>query len=129
MKKKIITTAAIFGAVGVVAGAFGAHGLETKLKPADMEIWRTAVQYQFYHAFALLALATVTRLRTKLIINVYYLFTTGIIMFSGSLYILACRELITWSWIPDVMGAVTPLGGVLFIAGWITFAVAARKIK
>jgi uncharacterized membrane protein YgdD (TMEM256/DUF423 family) len=119
MKKKIITTAAVFGAIGT-------HGLASKLKPADLDIWETGVQYQFYHTFALLALSTVTRLRTKLIINIYYLFTVGVILFSGSLYMLSCRELISWSWIPLVMGAATPLGGILLIGGWITFALAAR---
>jgi uncharacterized membrane protein YgdD (TMEM256/DUF423 family) len=129
MKKRIIVTAAVFGALAVVAGAFGAHALNGILKPADLDIWHTAVQYQFYHTFALIGLSTVTRLRTRLIGHVYFLFTVGVILFSGSLYLLACRNVIGWSWIQMVMGPVTPIGGVLFIGGWITFGVAARKIK
>jgi uncharacterized membrane protein YgdD (TMEM256/DUF423 family) len=129
MKRRIIVTAAVFGALAVIAGAFGAHALKPLLKPADLDIWHTAVQYQFYHAFALIALSTVTRLRTKLIRHIYFLFTFGVILFSGSLYLLACRDLIGWSWISQVMGPVTPLGGVLFIGGWIVFGMIATKIK
>jgi len=129
MKRRIIITASVFGALAVISGAFGAHGLQGLLSPRDMEIWYTGVQYQFYHTFALIALSTITRLRTNLIKHIYFLFTVGIILFSGSLYLLACKDLLNWSWIALVMGPVTPIGGLLFIGGWITFGVAALKIK
>jgi len=128
MKKKILVTACIFGALAVITGAFGAHGLSAKLKPQDMQVWNTAVQYQFYHVFALIALSTLSRYQTRLINDCYYLFSAGIVFFSGSLYLLAIREFMEWSWV-DTIGPVTPLGGVLFIGGWITMAVAATKNK
>lgn len=128
MKKKIFITASIFGALAVITGAFGAHGLQERLTAKDMQVWNTAVQYQFYHVFALLGLAGISRYQTRLIKDCYYLFTFGIIFFSGSLYLLASHALLGWGWL-NVIGPVTPLGGVLFIGGWITMAVAAMKNK
>jgi uncharacterized membrane protein YgdD (TMEM256/DUF423 family) len=126
MKKRIIITASAFGTLAVIAGAFGAHGLEGSLSLKNMEVWHTAVQYQFYHVFALLYLSKLTRYKTRLINDCYYLFTFGIIFFSGSLYLLSCRELLDWRWLP-VIGPVTPFGGLLFIAGWITLGIAALR--
>ncbi|SHM26034.1 DUF423 domain-containing protein [Mucilaginibacter sp. OK098] len=128
MKKKIFITASILGALAVIAGAFAAHGLQGHLSVKDMQVWNTAVQYQFYHVFALLALSNLYRDNTKLINECYYLFTLGIVFFSGSLYLLASRELLGWGWL-HIIGPVTPLGGVLFIGGWITMGVAAFKNK
>ena len=128
MKKRIFVTASIFGGLAVIAGAFGAHGLQAKLSASNLQVWNTAVQYQFYHVFALLGLASLNRYQTRLIKDCYYLFSVGIILFSGSLYLLACRELLGWEWL-NFMGPVTPLGGVLFIGGWITLAIAATKNK
>jgi uncharacterized membrane protein YgdD (TMEM256/DUF423 family) len=128
MKKKIFVTAAVFGALAVIAGAFAAHGLQGRLAPREMQVWNTAVQYQFYHVFGLLALSSLSRYKTRLINDCYFLFTFGIIFFSGSLYLLASRDLLGWSWLP-VIGPVTPLGGLLFIGGWITMGVAATKNK
>ncbi len=127
MDKKIIATASVFGAIAVIAGAFGAHGLQGRLSSNELEVWHTAVQYQFYHVFALLFLSTGI-VKNKLVNTCYYLFTFGIIFFSGSLYLLSSRELIGWDWI-IYMGPITPLGGLLFIAGWITLALAAYKNK
>jgi uncharacterized membrane protein YgdD (TMEM256/DUF423 family) len=128
MNKRIIITASIFGLLAVIAGAFGAHGLKPYLDVDKLEVWHTAVQYQFYHVFALLFLSTFARTKNSLISTSYYLFTLGIVFFSGSLYLLACRDLLGWSWLPWV-GPVTPLGGLLFIIGWITLAMAAYRNK
>ena len=127
MKKKIIVTASVFGVLAVIAGAFGAHTLRGSLSPKNLEVWQTAVQYQFYHVFALLALS-VLPLKGKLITATYYLFTLGIICFSGSLYLLACQDLLGVH-ISNITGPVTPLGGLLFIAGWATLAIAAFRNK
>jgi uncharacterized membrane protein YgdD (TMEM256/DUF423 family) len=128
MKKRIIITAAAFGVLAVIAGAFGAHALQGLLSQKNINVWHTAVQYQFYHVFALLYLSTLTRYRTRFINDCYYMFTFGIVFFCGSLYLLSCRDILDWRWLP-VMGPVTPLGGLFFIAGWVTLGIAALKNK
>ena len=129
MKKRIIITASVFGALAVIAGAFGAHGLEGVLSPKNLGIWHTAVEYQFYHIAALGILSTLTRYRIRIIRHCYYLFSVGIILFCGSLYLLACDKQIDISWLPPVLEPITPIGGLFFIAGWVTLAIAASKIK
>lgn len=128
MNKQIILTASLFGVLAVIAGAFGAHALAAVLHPKQMDVWHTAVQYQFYHVFALLFLATLTRFKNNMVLTTYYLFSSGIILFSGSLYLLACRDILGWGWL-TMVGPVTPLGGLLFIAGWVTLAIAGYKNK
>jgi uncharacterized membrane protein YgdD (TMEM256/DUF423 family) len=128
MNKQIIVTASFFGLLAVVAGAFGAHALKAVLNAQQLEVWHTAVQYQFYHVFALLFLSTFTRFKNNIVLTTYYLFTFGIILFSGSLYLLACRDILGWSWLPMV-GPITPIGGLLFIAGWVTLAIAGYRNK
>ena|ERR1700712_1943533 len=128
MNKQIILTASLFGVLAVIAGAFGAHALQAVLSTKQLDVWHTAVQYQFYHVFALLFLSLLTRFKNNMVLTTYYLFTFGIILFSGSLYLLACRDLLGWSWLPMV-GPVTPVGGLLFIAGWVTLAIAGYKNK
>ena len=120
-------TAAVFGLLAVIAGAFGAHGLEPLLTLKQKEVWHTAVQYQFYHVFALLFLAFFNG-DAKLTRISYYLFTFGIICFSGSLYLLACSNLLGISNLM-IIGPITPLGGLLFIAGWAALALAAIRSK
>ncbi len=128
MNKQIILTASLFGVLAVIAGAFGAHALADSLSPKQLDVWHTAVQYQFYHVFALLFLSLLTRFKNNMVLTTYYLFTFGIILFSGSLYLLACRNLLGWSWL-HMVGPVTPVGGLLFIAGWVTLAIAGYKNK
>ena len=128
MNKQIIITAAAFGTLAVIAGAFGAHGLQNLLTPKNLEVWHTAVQYHFYHVFALLFLSTFNNFNNKLVAASYYLFTFGILLFSGSLYLLSCRVLLGWDWLITI-GPVTPLGGLLFIFGWITLGIAAYRNK
>ncbi|HTH82258.1 MAG TPA: DUF423 domain-containing protein [Mucilaginibacter sp.] len=127
MNKQIITTASFFGLLAVIAGAFGAHGLKAVINEQQLAVWHTAVEYQFYHVFALLFLSTFAR-DTKYINTSYWLFTFGIILFSGSLYLLACRDLLGLSWL-WIMGPVTPIGGLLFIAGWISLLLAGLRGK
>jgi uncharacterized membrane protein YgdD (TMEM256/DUF423 family) len=126
MNKQIIITAAVYGVLAVITGAFGAHALKSKLEPAQLDVWHTAVQYQFYHVFALLFLSTLNPLNNNLLEWSYYLFTFGIILFSGSLYLLATRTATGWEWV-KFLGPITPLGGLFFILGWITLGLGVLK--
>ena len=106
--------AALAGALAVALGAFGAHALHGVLDDAALQVWRTAVDYQFWHALALLMVATQLReMRYARIAAV--LFCAGIVLFCGSLYALALGA-------PRLIGAITPLGGLAFIAGWLAVA-------
>lgn len=128
MNKRIILTAAIFGAVAVVLGAFGAHGLEGKLSEDQLETWETAVDYQFYHTLALLFLSTFSRAKNSFIRVSFVSFVVGIILFSGSLYLLSTHSL-TGFLPPAILGPVTPIGGLAFIVGWVGLFVATLKNK
>ena len=126
MNKRIILTAATFGLIAVVLGAFGAHGLTGKISEQQLENWHTAVNYQFYHTLALLFLATFSRAKNTLIIVAYLAFTLGIVLFSGSLYLLSTRELTGITNI-HILGPITPLGGLSLILGWASLFLATLK--
>ncbi|WP_232226787.1 DUF423 domain-containing protein [Algiphilus aromaticivorans] len=103
---------AIYGLLGVVAGAFGAHALRGQLSEEMLAIYRTAVEYQFWHALALLAVGLLARQAAGAWLTASGVaFTLGVLVFSGSLYVLALSGI-------RVLGAVTPLGGVALIVGW-----------
>ncbi len=117
----LIVLGAGFAALAVVLGAFGAHGLEARLTERALATWQTGVQYHFLHALALLAVAALwARLANGWATTSAIAFVLGIVLFSGSLYALALGA-------PRVLGAVAPLGGTLFILGWIALAVAALR--
>ena len=107
-----IKVAAILGALGVVLGAFGAHGLEGTLSADRLEVWATAVEYHLLHAVALVALALYERAAGAEIRWAALGFALGIVLFSGSLYLLALDG-------PRWIGPITPIGGLCFIAGWL----------
>ena len=101
--------AATIGALAVMLGAFGAHALRGQLDPASLQLWHTAVEYQFWHALALLGLATAPKSRACTVSLFAYI--AGVALFCGSLYALALGA-------PHAIGAVTPFGGLALIAGW-----------
>lgn len=108
---------AIAGFLGVCLGAFGAHALRQRLAPDLLAVYRTGVEYQFYHAFALLIVGLCATQRPVRAFDVAGVcFATGILMFSGSLYALALSGV-------RALGAITPIGGLLFLAGWASLAV------
>lgn len=117
-----LIAASVLGATAVVLGAFGAHALRGTLDERALATWHTAVEYQFWHALALLATAvlmrTATRQRWLRVAAVA--FVAGCMLFSGSLYALALGA-------PHAFGAVTPLGGAAFIAGWLALALHAVR--
>ncbi len=106
--------------LAVALGAFGAHGLRTRLSPEMLAVYETGVRYQMYHALALLAVAWAAARWPGAALTVWagWMFVAGTVLFSGSLYVLA---LTGRAW----LGAVTPFGGVAFIAGWVCLALAA----
>ena len=117
--------ACLLGGLGVVIGAFGAHALKPTLDASGrLDTFETAVKYQFYHTMALLAVGLMMQhIKARALHYASLLFVLGVILFSGSLYVLCVTGI-------GVLGAVTPLGGLLLIAGWIMMAVAAtRKIS
>lgn len=127
MNKKIIVTASLFGIFAVILGAFGAHGLRSLISASDLENWKTAVSYQFYHTLALLFLSTMVRYRDRFIDFAYYFFTAGIFFFSGSLYLLSTRAITGFQ--AGILGPITPIGGLMFILGWVFLLLAAIKNK
>ncbi len=122
MQKSLIISGAILGAIAVILGAFGAHALkETLAASGRLDTYETAVKYQMYHSLALLLLgALLTHFDHKFLNYAGYAFIVGIVIFSGSLYAL-CATGIT------KLGAITPIGGVFLIAGWVLLSVGVYK--
>lgn len=114
--KIIIAIAAILLALAVAAGAFGAHALKNVLSAERLETWQTAVQYHAWHALGLMLIALIGIQFGLVITWPASLILAGIVIFSGSLYML-CLSGIGW------MGAITPIGGVAFIFGWVLFGI------
>jgi uncharacterized membrane protein YgdD (TMEM256/DUF423 family) len=123
MAKLFITLASLSGMLAVAFGAFGAHALRSRLDEHALSVFQTAVQYHFYHSLALLAVGVIalSQPQTALLRSSGYLFVVGIVVFSGSLYLLSMSGL-RW------LGAITPLGGLAFIAGWGCLAAASWKM-
>jgi uncharacterized membrane protein YgdD (TMEM256/DUF423 family) len=110
--------AAVFLALAVGLGAFGAHGLKARLDPEHLDIYKTAVLYHFLHALGLLIVSVLPKvgaLSTESANSVCWLLAAGILIFSGSLYVLAISGV-------GILGAITPFGGVAFILGWLLLA-------
>ncbi|MCU0634237.1 MAG: DUF423 domain-containing protein [Gemmatimonadaceae bacterium] len=122
MSRLFLTLGALSGAIGVAAGAFGAHALRARLEPRLLEVFETAARYQMYHALALLAVAWVAAQAPGRLVSVSgWGFVLGTVLFSGSLYAMVFTGV-------RALGAITPLGGVAFIAGWVALALAARGL-
>jgi uncharacterized membrane protein YgdD (TMEM256/DUF423 family) len=117
MHKNFLLIGAVLGFLGVALGAFGAHGLRSRLSPEMLVIFETGVRYQMYHAFALLIVAAAIGHagQARLLTISGWSFIAGILVFSGSLYALALTGTTTW-------GAVTPIGGLGFLIGWACLA-------
>jgi uncharacterized membrane protein YgdD (TMEM256/DUF423 family) len=108
-----IRIAALFGFLGVALGAFAAHGLKAKIAEPLLQTFQTGVLYHLLHALALLALSLYARATGTVITLPAVLFSAGIVLFSGSLYALALSGV-------HKLGAITPLGGLAFLAGWLS---------
>ena len=120
MNSKWVQVGGSFCFLGVALGAFGAHALKEIL--GDLHTtWETAVHYQFVHALALLMVASMP-IAPKALKTIGTLFTAGIVLFSGSLYVLAVTKI-------NLLGAITPFGGVCFLVGWVYLIVAAGRVR
>lgn len=122
MEQTWFVAGCVLMALGVAAGAFAAHSLKHRLSADDLEVWQTAARYHIYHALALLGVAYAAYRwgGGGLTAAAGWLFVAGIALFSGSLYVLAVSG-VKW------LGAITPLGGLCFLAGWGCLALAAWR--
>lgn len=128
MMRGFLIAGALFGATGVLLGAFGAHALKTRLTPEALSSWDTAVTYQLFHALALLILGLGAKSLAAAAQSTAYAaigvagtsWIVGILLFSGSIYVLAIGG-------PRFFGPITPLGGLALIVGWVSLLVAAIK--
>ena len=112
MERVFFVIGAVSAFIGVAAGAFGAHGLKAQLSPEMLSVFEVGVRYQMYHAFALIAMAWAqAKWPSSIVATGGWFFVVGTILFSGSLYLLSVTG-VGW------LGAITPLGGVAFLAGW-----------
>lgn len=119
--KTVLSVAAISGLLAVALGAFGAHGLKAIISPEMLEVYKTGVQYQFYHTFALLAVGILMNFNQSNALKwSATLFIIGMILFSGSLYVLAISGI-------KALGVITPFGGVTWLAAWVLLFVHCRR--
>lgn len=128
MAKFILTAASFFGAAAVVLGAFGAHGLKAKIDAYGLDIFQKGVEYQYYHVFLLLAIGLLAIKYPGGLLQWSANFViAGMLLFSGSLYLLATRSVLgieSWS---RFLGPITPIGGTFLIVGWILLGIHVAK--
>ncbi len=126
MQKIILATAGVMGALGVILGAFGAHGLQPILSPKELTSFETGVRYQLYHAFFLMVIALAPMLDESAKKLLFILVLVGIVFFSVSIYLLSIDGPILKTSL-SFLGPVTPIGGTFLIAAWIVFVVKVLK--
>lgn len=116
MNKKVTITGVVFIVTAIILGAFGAHALKELISPEKLISYETGVRYQMYHGLGLLIIGLLADRFSFKMNTFYYLQLTGVIMFSGSIYLLALQEPLNVKL--SFLGPVTPIGGVLMILGW-----------
>ena len=116
MDKRILSTGAILGMIAIILGAFGAHALKKVLSIEQLSTFETGVRYQMYHALFLLFFGLMKDIPQKTKKAIYFLVLFGVILFSGSIYLLATNDLTSFDF--KIFGFVTPIGGLLLILGW-----------
>lgn len=109
--------AAVLGSTGIILGAFGAHSLKEVLTPESLAVFETGVRYQMYHALFLLFIGITSLVSEKAKRTIFTLVLTGVLLFSGSIYFLACDAILPFS--IKKIGFVTPVGGLLLIIAWV----------
>ena len=127
MDRKLLIAGAAFGLIGIVLGAFATHGLKPLLSPEAGVSFETGVRYQMYSAFFLLFMGVLPLVSQKVKKSCFYLTTVGVILFSGSIYLLATNALTSFDF--TVIALLTPLGGTLLIIAWSVLVISALKLK
>lgn len=127
MKRKIVLTGAFIGMIAIIFGAFGAHLLKKYLSIEELNTFEVGVRYQMYHALFLLFLSTRKEIAEKTVKTIYNLVVGGVILFSGSIYLLATKSLTVFDF--KIIVFATPLGGFLLILGWLVLFLAILRKK
>ena len=129
MHKPSLIKGGLFALFAVILGAFGAHALKALLSPEQLESFNTAVRYLMYHGFALLILGVISeKIKHQWLRVSSQLIFLGTLLFSGSILLLVCRNLLNMDFL-KVLGPITPLGGTILIIGWILFILTIVKEK
>jgi uncharacterized membrane protein YgdD (TMEM256/DUF423 family) len=116
MDKKIISTGAVLGMIAIILGAFGAHALKKVLSMEELSTFETGVRYQMYHALFLIFIGIINELSQKTKKIIYNLVVFGVLLFSGSIYVLATNSLTSFDF--KTIGFITPIGGLLLLLAW-----------
>ncbi len=127
MERKIVQIAAILGMLAIILGAFGAHALKKVLTVEQLVTFETGVKYQMYHALLLLFVGLSTQVSEVAKKRIFYFVVTGVLCFSGSIYLLATNDLTTFDF--KKIGFITPIGGLLLIVGWMCLFIDFLKKK
>ena len=125
--KNMVVTASFLAAATIAMGAFGAHGLKNMVDVAALNTFETGIRYQMYHCLAILAVGLAPSIPEKIKKTVFWFFILGILLFSGSIYLLALNAILPFN--SAKIGFITPIGGLLFIIGWIWFAFKMLSLK
>lgn len=127
MQKLFLTIGTILGGLSVALGAFGAHGLKKIVSPETVATYQTGVQYQMYHALALLVIGVLSEKYLGSFINYAgFFFLAGVVLFSGSLYLIVSMHAMNRT-VPAGIGIITPIGGLFFILGWVLLLIGILK--
>jgi len=130
MYRHIYFIVAVFGALAIFLGAFSAHGLEHDITVQEAQNLQTAARYHMWHVIASIAIiALIKTTNKKSFIYVIYLFLIGIVLFSGSLYLLSIDRVFNIEYLTGWLGPITPIGGLCFIIGWLLLAFTFLKMK
>ena len=127
MNRKVLILGAILGMISIVLGAFAAHGLETLVDKDAVDTFQIGVRYQMYHALLLLAIGNLGNVTEKTKNALFYLVLIGVLMFSGSIYVLSTNSLTSFDF--KVIGFITPIGGLLLILAWFMLLINFLKIR
>lgn len=127
MGRRFFIAGAVLGLIGIILGAFAAHGLKPLLSVEEMNSFETGVRFQMYHGLLLLILGNITQQQKRKFSTIFYLLIMGVILFSGSIFLLATNSLSVYDF--KVIAFITPIGGTMLIICWILLAIHFIKLK